>query len=81
MRPNHRDKLFKRARKLLQKELDLVGIIQKLRFYDAVIAAMIPSEKIKVLKDKTRKLNVSDAKAIEKAINYSLNLPTTPKKR
>ena len=51
IRPNKRDEQFKRARKQLKHELDLVSLIQQLRFFHSAITEIIPSHKIKVLKD------------------------------
>ena len=50
LRPNKQDKIFDRARNHLQKELDLVGLIRQLRFFNAAISEFIPSDRIDALK-------------------------------
>ena len=55
LRPNKHDKLFEKARNHLNQELDLVGLIHQLRFFHSAINEIIPSEKVKALKDKTKK--------------------------
>ena len=81
MRLNKRDKVFEKARMHLQQELDLVSLIQQLRFFQAAATEIIPSDRIRALKDETMKLNVSNTGSKEKAAIYNIDLPKTNKKR
>ena len=81
MRLNKRDKVFEKARMHLQQELDLVSLIQQLRFFQAAATEIIPSDRVRALKEETMKLNVSNTGSKEKAAIYNIDLPKTNKKR
>ena len=59
------DKLLDLSRYHLQHELDLVNLLQQLRFFNAALTELLPTQKLLELRNHTRKLDVSDASALQ----------------
>ena len=56
IRPSKKDQLFEEARERLQKELDLVGILKQLRFFQIAFRSVLSPKAILLLKEKSEKL-------------------------
>ena len=52
------DKIFHKARNDLQQEMDLVKLLQKLRYFEDALSSILPPSKAKSLRDKNERLNL-----------------------
>ena len=62
LRPKGRAEKFKKARDKLADEMDLVSLLQNVRFFNAAMKQLLTPEKFEQLKTQTMKLSIDTAK-------------------